>query len=205
MKKFIKKLKDRDLINRIQNKFFIRIGLFVSSGIESEIKPRKIERNYIKKEIQIKDEILLKEYASKYRGQYHYQKNILPRLQQETRFKGFAVIDQITNEIAYLSWIDFKNIIIPEISFNKNLDPNEAFFFDDHCVIHHQRNGLHNAIFNDRISYCKKVGVKEVFIVIYLNNIRALQNLKKYNFKITNTFTYYPLLKTLKSVKSQNN
>jgi len=192
--------KGRDLLNRIQNKFFIRIGLFVSSSIRSELKIRKLNKNYIKKEIGIGDELLLKGYAMKHRGLNHYQQNIFPRLQQKNRFKGFAVLDKIENEIVYLCWIDFKNITIPEISHNKILKKNEAYFLDDHCIKKHQRKGLHNAIFNERLLYCKKIGVKKVFIVIYLNNINALTNLKKYNFELTNTFMFYPLIKKITHV-----
>tara|TARA_B110000967_G_C18901733_1_gene576028 strand:- start:8007 stop:8615 length:609 start_codon:yes stop_codon:yes gene_type:complete len=201
MRTFIKRLRDKDLINRIQNKFFIKIGVFSFSRIEGEGKIRKIGDNYLKKQIDISDEILLKDYAIKHRGQNHYQKNIFPRLEQKNRFKGFIVLDKIKNEIVYLSWIDFKNITIPEIDQNKKLAIKEAYFLDDHCVKHHQRKGLHNAVFNERLLYCKKTGVKKVFVVIYLNNIRALQNVKKYNFKLINTFTFYPLIKKIKSIK----
>lgn len=195
MKAFINKIKDKDLINRLQNKFFIKIGLFISSNIEHNSKIRKLDNNYIKKEVDINDEELLKEYSAKHRGQYHYIKNILPRLQQENRFKGFAVIDLINNKIAYLSWIGFEVMNISEKGYSKALASNEAYFLDDHCVRHHQRKGLHNVVFNDRLSYCNKNGIKTVYIVIYLNNIRALQNLKKYNFRLIEKFIFYPLLK----------
>ena len=202
MKMFIKKFKDQDIINRIQNKFFIRIGLFTSLNTNFEIQTRQLDTNYFKKQVDSSDELLLKEYANKHRGKNHYQKNILPRLRNENGFKGFAVIDQKKNKIAYLSWIGFKNITIPEIDYNKKLVVNEVYFFDDHCVKEHQRKGLHSTVFNERMSYCKKNLVKRVFIVIYLNNLKALNNLKKYDFKLTKIFTFYPLLKKIFSVQN---
>jgi ribosomal protein S18 acetylase RimI-like enzyme len=195
MKIFLNRLKEKDIINRIQNKFFIRIGLFKSSNISGSIPSREIDNIYAKKQINFLDERLLKEYASKHRGNNHYEENILPRLTNHNRFKAFGVIDMEKDEIAYLCWVDFDKITIPEINFIEELHSKEAYFLDDHCVNEHQRKGLHSAMFNERFLYCKRRGVKAVFIVIFLNNSRALQTLKKYNFKIINKFLFYPFLK----------
>src|SRR5690606_12097294 len=101
MKPFIKRLKEADIINRIQNKFFIKIGLFYSSEFPEEVAIREIEPLYYKKQVDINDARLLEEYAIKHRGKEHYSKNILPRLKNNDRFKGFAIIDREENEVAY--------------------------------------------------------------------------------------------------------
>ena len=195
MKIFLNRLKEKDIINRIQNKLFIRIGLFQTDAISGAATRQEIDPIYSKKRMDILDERLLKEYATKHRGQNHYEMNILPRLINPDRFEGFGVIDLEKDEIAYLCWVDYEKITIPEINYLKELQITEAYFLDDHCVNQHKRKGLHNSMFNERLLFCKKKGVKAVFIVIYLNNTRALGNLKKYNFRLINKFLYYPLIK----------
>lgn len=191
----LSKIKNSDILNRILNKIYIKIGLFVFLEIESQSLDKEVDSYYVKKILDVDDKILLMDYASKYRSNSHYIKNILPRIEQENRFKAFAVIDELKNEIAYLCWIDFENITIPEIGYLKKIESNEAYFLDDHCVKHHQGKGLHSLMFNERLLFCKRKKVSNVFIVIYLNNFKALGNLKKFNFKLLRRFIFYPLMK----------
>ena len=107
----MRKLKGNDLKNRIQNKFFIRLGLYVFSDFKTLIiRQIKIDSRYKKKEVSIQDKDLLERYSKNYRGKDHFRKNILPRVKDSDKFKGFAIIDTNNSEIAYLSWIDFNEI-----------------------------------------------------------------------------------------------
>jgi len=180
----------KKILSKVQNKIYIKIGLFSTnyfteceSEIETKFKPIIVSLN---------EKELLKEYALNYRSANHYEKNIYPRLEKKERFKGFAVLDTEKNIIVYLSWIDFNYILIKEIDYRKRLTEKKAFFLDDHCVPQYQRKGLHKAVFNKRINYCTNNKISTIMIVIYLNNFRALNNLKKYNFKLEKVFIKIP-------------
>lgn len=197
MKRFIRVLQDKDLKTKILNRLYINIGLFVLPEIIIPVLDRAIDPRYKIVIVSSEHLDLLKKYAEGNRNKEHYEKNIVTRINENERFKGFAVLDTRENEIAYLSWIDFNKVTIGEIHFDKELSNTEAYFFDDDCVRKHQRQGLHQSVFINRLKFCKSMGIKTVYIVVYLSNRRALQSLKKFKFELKKTIKYYPLMEKL--------
>lgn len=114
----------------------------------------------------------------------HFERNIKPRLKDQKRYIGIAVIDKLKNKLSYLCWISFDNEIDTGMHYRFKLKNNEAYFFDDDCVPEYRRQGLHQRLMQKRINYCINKGIKNIYIAIYRNNYKAINNLNKFNFKI---------------------
>lgn len=198
----MKELLKHNFFYKVKNKLYVELGLFSLDKVLNKYNDKLLPKNYKIFEAENVDEELLRQYSKKYRSKNHFEKNILPRLKNSNRFKGFVVIDLYTNELAYLSWIDLKKIEIKEVSLHKNLTQKEVYFFDDDCVIHHRRKGLHNAVFIKRLNFCLENNINQIYISIYLNNFRAIGNISKFNFKLSKKYYFSPLINRLiKSVK----
>jgi len=136
----------------------------------------------------------LRNYANIHRSSIHFEKNIEYRLERKDRFVGYAVLDIVNDEIAYLSWIDLKMIQLTDAQYKKGLNPEQAYFFDDHCVPKYRRMGLHKRIFYDRINYCVNNNIEEIFIAIMNDNEIAINNLSKFNFNKVMSIGVSPLI-----------
>lgn len=180
--------------HNIYSKELIDMGSGASASIKGKFKIIKLNQNHFG---------LLEDYSNNYRSKRHFQNNIRPRILNTKRFAGFSVLDVDKKEIAYLAWIDFDQILLKDAKFSRKLNSQEAYFFDDHCVPKYRRQGLHNIIFEKRISFCKENNIKTVLIAIMNDNISALSHLKKFDFKLLKSITVYPYInlchkKTLK-------
>ena len=145
---------------------------------------RGIDNKYVIKIVSNEDENLLKEYSDKNRLKGHFERNIRPRLKDQKKYMGIAVIDKIKNKLAYLCWISFDNEIDTGMHYRFKLKNKEAYFLDDDCVPKYRRQGLHQRLMQERINYCINKGIKNIYIAIYRNNYKAINNLKKFDFKI---------------------
>ena len=135
------------------------------------------------------DEIwLLKKINSKRKFFDWYEKII-----ESTDYKCFVIIDKVKNCLAYYSWVNFSNnYYLHEVNTTLNFKEIDACLFqDDNTMEEYRRLGLHTYIMNERIKYCKQLGIKRVYITIFLKNKPAIKTVKKFNFKRTNIFPIY--------------
>ncbi len=145
---------------------------------------RGIDNKYIIKIVSNGDIDLLKEYSDNNRLKGHFERNIKPRLKDQKKYIGIAVIDKLKNKLSYLCWISFDNEIDTGLHYRFKLKNNEAYFFDGDCVSEYRRQGLHQKLMKERINYCINKGIKNIYIAMYRNNYRSINNLKKFDFKI---------------------
>jgi O-antigen/teichoic acid export membrane protein/GNAT superfamily N-acetyltransferase len=168
----------REIYIKIKNILIIGENFYKLSNPVKINNFRGIDNKYVIKIVSNKDAGLLKEYSDKNRSKGHFERNIKPRLKDQKKYIGIAVIDKLKNKLAYLCWISFDNEIDTGIHYRFKLKNNEAHFFDDDCVPEYRRQGLHQRLMQERINYCINKGIKNIYIALYRNN------LKKFDFKI---------------------
>ena len=174
----------KEIFVKFKNKLVIGENLYKLSDPVRIKNLRDVDNKYTIKIVSNEDVGLLIEYSDKNRWKGHFERNINPRLKGQKRYIGIAVIDKLKNKLAYLCWISFDNEIDTGIHYRFKLKNNEAHFFDDDCVPEYRRQGLHQRLMQERINYCINKGIKNIYIAIYRNNYRAINNLKKFDFKI---------------------
>ena len=183
---------------KLKRKFFYKQNIYSKNLEEFKLKTfTKINQNFRIIEANYIDEKLLHDYSKKYRSKEHFEKNVKTRL-KGTRFKGFAAIDEEEQKIAYLAWIDFDKIELNDANFLQKLKPNQAYFFDDHCVPEYRRKGLHKRVFEERMSFCKERKVNKIFIAMMNDNKIAINNLNKFCFELIESINVYPLSRLAK-------
>jgi ribosomal protein S18 acetylase RimI-like enzyme len=174
----------REIYIEIKNRFTIGENFYKLSDPVRIKNLRDVDNKYTIKIVSNEDENLLKEYSDKNRLKGHFERNIKPSLKDQKKYIGIAVIDKLKNKLSYLCWISFDNEIDTGLHYRFKLKNNEAYFFDDHCVSEYRRQGLHQRLMQERINYCINKGIKNIYIAMYRNNYRAINNLKKFDFKI---------------------
>ena len=174
----------REIYIEIKNRFTIGENFYKLSDPVRIKNLRDVDNKYTIKIVSNKDSGLLKEYSDKSRPKGHFERNINPRLKDQKKYIGIAVIAKLKNKLVYLCWISFNNEIDTGMHYRFKLKNNEAYFFDDDCVPENRRQGLHQRLMQERINYCINKGIKNIYIAIYRNNYRAINNLKKFDFKI---------------------
>lgn len=174
----------KEIFIKIKNKLVISENFYKLSDPVRIINLRDVDNKYTIKIVSSEDADLLKEYSNKNRLKGHFERNIKPILKNQKKYIGIAVIDKIKNKLAYLCWISFDNEIDTGMHYRFKLKNKEAYFFDDDCVLEYRRQGLHQRLMQERINYCINKGIKNIYIAMYRNNYRAINNLKKFDFKI---------------------
>ena len=174
----------KEIFVKFKNKLVIGENFYKLSDPVRIKNLRDVDNKYTIKIVSNEDAGLLKEYSEKNRWKGHFERNINPRLKDQKKYIGIAVIDKLKNKLAYLCWVSFDNEIDTGIHYRFKLKNNEAHFFDGDCVPEYRRQGLHQRLMQERINYCINKGIKNIYIAIYRNNYRAINNLKKFDFKI---------------------
>ena len=174
----------REIYIKLKNKLVIGENFYKLSNPVGIKNLRDVDNKYNIKIVSNGDADLLKEYSDKNRSKGHFERNIKPRLKDQKKHIGIAVIDKLKNKLAYLCWISFDSKIDTGMHYKFELKNNEAYLFDGDCVPEYRRQGLHQRLMQERINYCINKGIKNMYISIYRNNYKAINNLKKYDFKI---------------------
>ncbi|MFK5878238.1 MAG: GNAT family N-acetyltransferase [Flavobacteriaceae bacterium] len=191
----------RELVLKVKRKIYYRQNIYsrdLSTSNNFKVAQLKGDFSVVKIDKSCKD--LLVKYANENRAKNHFEKNLKLRLGKNKRFIGFAAVCQQKNEIAYLCWLDLEMIELNDAKFTMNLNANQAYFFDDHCLPEYRRLGLHKKVFEDRLNYCINHGIQEVLIAIMNDNKRAINNLYKFNFKLIKTIYVYPFINFLDKI-----
>ena len=137
-----------------------------------------IDKKFFNREIPKKDVALV---AKAYGQKGFVMNTILPRL-KDSSWVGLAVIDETTQNIAYISWIIRKNI--PFINeFSIFLNRNQFFLRHGYCVPVYRHQGLHTRMEQERINYCIHNGATEIFIQIGSNNMKGQKSVLDNGFK----------------------
>jgi ribosomal protein S18 acetylase RimI-like enzyme len=174
----------REIYIKIKNILIIGENFYKLSNPVKINNFRGIDNKYVIKIVSNGDANLLKEYSNKNRLKDHFERNIKPKLKDQKKYIGIAVIDKLKNKLSYLCWISFDNEIDTGMHYRFKLKNSEAYFFDDDCVSEYRTQGLHQKLMQERINYCINKGIKNIYIAIYRNNYKAINNLKKFDFKI---------------------
>jgi hypothetical protein len=109
------------------------------------------------------DEKLIKAYY--YQGRKAYI-NKVPSRMNSGAWKGLAIFDKATGDIAYIAWIVIKSIRYLE-EFGVRLEKNQYLLKDGFCVPEYRHKGLHTRMECERINYCVNNGAKKIFIQIH--------------------------------------
>ncbi len=189
----------REILTKLKNKLFICENLYKLSNPVKIKNIRNIDSKYVIKIVSNGDADLLKEYSDKNRSKGHFEKNIKTRLKEQDKYTGIAVIDTIKNKLAYLCWISFDGEIDTGIHYKRQLKNNEAYLFDADTVPEYRQQGLHNRMMQERINNCIKKGNNQIYISIYRNNYKAINNINKFDFKI---YKRIFLIKPIKKIVS---
>lgn len=132
---------------------------------------------------------------------------IKSRLNNENEFICFALIDSLTNKLAYYSWINqSKSYWVKEMNKTFNFkETRSCLFEDDNTMIEYRSLGLHSFAMSKRIQYCLNNSIKTIYILIHLRNKPALKVVHKFKFKRSNFFPIYirkeAVIYTLKKIK----
>ena len=174
----------KEIFVKFKNKLVIGENFYKLSDPVRIKNLRDVDNKYTIKIVSNDDVDLLKEYSDKNRPKGYFERNIKLRLKVQKQYIGIVVIDKLKNKLSYLCWISFDNEIVTGIHYRLKLKNNEAYFFNDDCVPEYRGQGLHQRVMQERINYCINKGIRNIYIAIYRNNYRAINNLKKFDFKI---------------------
>lgn len=121
-----------------------------------------------------------------------YLSIVAERLKDSSGFVGFAYIDKERNDLAYSCWINLSSgYFVTELNRRIDYGTQTALFEDDQVYEPYFRIGLHQSMMIERIQYCKKHNIDDIFIVIHCRNTPALNTIKKFNFKRINLVPVY--------------
>ena len=184
----------KEILKKVKNKIYISENLYRLSNPTKIKNMKNINEKYQVKIVTNEDMNLLKEYSDIYRSNNHFDKNIKLRLEEQNEYIGIAVIDLDNKKVAYLCWISFNNEIETGIHYKYKIKKDEAYFFDDDCVQEYRRQGLHQRCMQERINYSINKGINNIYIAMYNNNYKAINNIHKFDFKIYKRIVKFKVL-----------
>ena len=123
----------------------------------------------------------------------NYVSSYSNRLNADSGFLCFALIDIKNNQLAYYSWINSNNsYLVKEI--NQIFDfksINSVLLEGDYTFETYRGKGLHTYMMQKRLEYCFQNKIEQAFIAIHLRNNVALRVIGKFGFKQKNLIPFY--------------
>lgn len=186
MKKIIQKTKHylppylKDVIGRSIPKIST-LNTYSAKCIKPIAHLSPIDKKYIIRVVGLSDIEQLKK-ANQGRGRSAFKRKVLRRIHNPA-WKGLAVFDKTTGDIAYIAWVITQNIdYINE--FGIHLKPNQFLLKDGYCVPEYRHQGLHTRMEQERINYSIRNGATELFIQIDDNNEKGKKSVLENGYQL---------------------
>lgn len=117
---------------------------------------------------------------------------IQTRLSKPKEFTCFLFIENATNKVAMMAWINTSpSYYIYEMNKHVKYQSHQALFENSVTWPEFQRKGLYISMLCNQIEYSKQNKITEAFAVVYFKNIAPLKTLAKLGFKRIDKFPIY--------------